>query len=58
MFMPTAAHHLGFRVRPLPPEQERFMAPEVIKNVSDLEIMKRQGAWRIHPVKEMWLGKM
>lgn len=55
LFMPTAAHHLGFRVRPLS-DQDQFMATEVLKNVSDLVEFKKRGAWRVHPVKEMWVG--
>ena len=55
LFMPTAAHHLGFRVRPLS-DQDPFMAPEVPKKVADLEKFKKRGAWRVHPVKEMWVG--
>ena len=54
LFLPTAAHHLGFRVRPIA-EQDFFMAPEIPKSQQDLEVMKEQGAWRVHPVKNMWV---
>ena len=54
LFLPTAAHHLGYRVRPIA-DQDVFMAPELIKSKSDLKILKEQGAWRVHPVKEMWI---
>lgn len=54
LFLPTAAHHLGYRVRPTA-DQDVFMAPEVVKSKSDLKILKEQGAWRVHPVKEMWI---
>ena len=53
LFLPTAAHHLGYRVRPIA-DQDVFMAPETIKSESDLAAFKAQGAWRVHPVKEMW----
>jgi hypothetical protein len=56
MFMPTAAHHLGYRVRPFPVEQENSMEPEVVKFASELDEWKSRGAWRVHPVKEMWVG--
>jgi hypothetical protein len=55
LFLPTAAHHLGYRVRPIA-NQDVFMAPEIIKSKSDLTILKEQGAWRVHPVKEMWVS--
>lgn len=55
LFLPTAAHHLGYRVRPIT-EQDAFMAPEIPKSRNDLERWKVQGAWRVHPVKEMWEG--
>jgi hypothetical protein len=54
LFLPTAAHHLGYRVRPMPQQQDAFMDPEKKRGIKDLEHAKRQGAWRLHPVKEMW----
>ncbi|BCU76930.1 hypothetical protein [Luteolibacter sp. LG18] len=53
LMLPTAAHHLGFRVRPMD-GADRFMAPEVLKTPGDFEEFRRQGAWRIHPVKGYW----
>jgi len=53
LMLPTAAHHLGFRVRPFG-SQDRFMAPELPKTESDFEAFRREGAWRIHPVKGYW----
>jgi hypothetical protein len=53
LFLPTAAHHLGYRVRPIA-HQDTYMAPEIPKSKRDLEPMKAKGAWRVHPVKEMW----
>jgi len=51
--LPTAVHHLGYRVRPIS-NQDVFMAPELIKKKQDLSDYRQQGAWRVHPVKEMW----
>jgi hypothetical protein len=56
MFLPTAAHHLGYRVRPFPAEQENSMEPEVVKFARALDVWKSRGAWRVHPLKEMWVG--
>jgi len=53
LMLPTAAHHLGFRVRPFP-DQDRFMAPEVPKSREDFEPFAKAGAWSIHPVKGYW----
>jgi len=53
LMLPTAAHHLGFRVRPFP-DQDRFMAPEIPKSQADFEPFRKDGAWRIHPVKGYW----
>ena len=53
IFLPTAAHHLGYRVRPIA-EQDVFMAPEILKHCRDFQRYRDHGAWRVHPVKEMW----
>jgi hypothetical protein len=53
IMLPTAAHHLGFRVRPFP-DQDRFMAPELPKRATDFDDYRKQGALRIHPVKGYW----
>lgn len=55
LFLPTAAHHLGYRVRPMPSQQDVFMAPEKPKSPGELERYRELGAWRLHPVKHMWL---
>lgn len=54
LFLPTAAHHLGFRVRPIPGQRE-FMHPAQEKTTADFERFQRLGAWCIHPVKRFWL---
>ena len=52
LFQPTAAHHLGFRVRSFR-EQSRF-----VRNLGDLgtqlDSLRTQGAWSAHPVKTLW----
>jgi hypothetical protein len=53
IFLPTAAHHLGYRVRPIR-GQDDFMAPEVLKHDTEFDRYRDLGAWRVHPVKEMW----
>jgi hypothetical protein len=53
LFLPTAAHHLGYRVRPIS-DQDEFMAPELVKSRHELAKLREQGAWRVHPVKDMW----
>src|SRR5271166_5009947 len=52
LFQPTAAHHLGFRVRNFR-EQNRY-----VRNLGDykdqLDSLRREGAWSVHPVKTLW----
>jgi hypothetical protein len=54
LFLPTAAHHLGYRVRPIS-DQDVFMAPELLKKKEELSLYRERGAWRVHPVKKMWV---
>ncbi len=54
LFLPTAAHHLGYRVRPLR-GQYRFMHPDNRFEPDDLRDLAGQGALCAHPVKTMWL---
>lgn len=53
LFLPTAAHHLGFRVRDVP-DQAPFMHPARPYTISDLPALERDGAWCAHPIKEIW----
>ena len=52
LYLPTLAHHLGFRVRPLP-DQDRF-----VDNIADMTAKlgeaRQACAWAIHPVKKLW----
>jgi hypothetical protein len=52
IFIPTAAHHLGFRVRDWGEEASRFINNS--GNFMDrMEEARRAGAWTIHPVKTL-----
>lgn len=53
LFLPTAAHHLGYRVRGIG-EQDRFVQPHQPKTREMLDGMRRDGAWVAHPVKGIW----
>jgi hypothetical protein len=52
LYLPTLAHHLGFRVRPLP-DQDRF-----VHHLGDMsgkmDEAREARAWAIHPVKGLW----
>ncbi len=52
IYLPTLAHHLGFRVRDLA-EQNAFVhvAPD---RTGEHEAARLQGAWALHPVKHFW----
>jgi hypothetical protein len=54
LFLPTAAHHLGYRVRPYPDAD----AQSFISNLGDFRARipeaEAAGAWGIHPVKTLW----
>ena len=52
LFQPTAAHHLGFRVRSFR-EQSRFVL-NVGEFEDQLDSLRTQGAWSAHPVKKLW----
>ncbi len=51
--MPSMAHHLGYRIRPLPHYQERFVS-FTGDFTSRIDELKEQGAWVIHPCKQYW----
>ncbi len=52
LYLPTLAHHLGFRVRDLA-EQNRFV--QVFRDLeSEIDAARRTGAWAVHPVKHRW----
>jgi len=52
IFMPTVAHHLGFRLRSFPASsyvssQATFSSPQVEKAIAN-------GEWFVHPAKDQW----
>jgi hypothetical protein len=52
LYLPTLAHHLGFRVRDFG-EQNRFV--RVLKDeTSYVDQAREEGAWTLHPVKRLW----
>jgi hypothetical protein len=53
LMLPTAAHHLGFRVRPWGVADD-YMAPEIPKSEADFVSARAAGAWALHPVKNYW----
>jgi hypothetical protein len=54
LYLPTLAHHLGFRVRDLP-AQSPFV--QVFHDLeSKMDAARQAGAWGVHPVKNRWLN--
>ncbi|MGB8167934.1 MAG: hypothetical protein WCF18_10615 [Chthoniobacteraceae bacterium] len=52
LYLPTLAHHLGFRVRDLP-DQNPFV--QVFRDLEpELDAAREAGAWAVHPVKHRW----
>ena len=54
LFLPTAAHHLGYRVRPFPDAEARAYIYHLGKRDLELPAAEAAGAWTIHPVKTLW----
>jgi hypothetical protein len=52
IYLPTMAHHLGFRVRDFG-DQDRF-ARELGDATDDINDARAEGAWTLHPVKHLW----
>ena len=52
LYLPTLAHHLGFRVRDFT-DQNRFV--RALENeIGSIDEARKEGAWTLHPVKRMW----
>lgn len=49
LFLPTLAHHLGFRLRDFQ-EQNRFISAKGDR-YREIDIALKSGAWTLHPVK-------
>ena len=56
IYLPTLAHHLGFRVRDYG-EQNRFVH-NLGERSSSIEQARAEGAWTLHPVKELGNQKL
>jgi hypothetical protein len=52
LYLPTLAHHLGFRVRDFA-EQNRFVRA-LTDETHHLDQARKEGAWTLHPVKQLW----
>jgi hypothetical protein len=52
LYLPTLAHHLGFRVRDFG-EQNLFVR-NLGDRASEIEACRAAGAWTLHPVKHLW----
>ncbi|HEY5892829.1 MAG TPA: hypothetical protein VIT91_06315 [Chthoniobacterales bacterium] len=55
VYLPTLAHHLGFRVRDFG-EQNRYIG-HLGNFAGKIGAARRDGAWTIHPVKTAWESK-
>ena len=51
LYLPTLAHHLGFRVRGFA-EQNAFVA-SIGDRAAELQSARTAGAWTLHPVKQL-----
>ena len=52
IYLPTVAHHLGFRLRDWR-EQNRHIS-SLGNFVYAIDQARREGAWALHPVKTLW----
>ena len=52
IYLPTLAHHLGFRVRDLG-DQNRFVRA-LADEICSVDEARQEGAWTLHPVKRLW----
>jgi hypothetical protein len=52
LYLPTLAHHLGFRVRDLG-DQNRFVRA-LVDEICSVDQARQEGAWTLHPVKRWW----
>jgi len=51
LYLPTLAHHLGFRVRDLADQNQFVRALE--NEICSIDQARAKGAWTLHPVKEL-----
>ena len=52
IYLPTLAHHLGFRLRDFA-DQNRFVRASP-SEISSIEQALKEGAWTLHPLKDRW----
>jgi hypothetical protein len=52
IYLPTLAHHLGFRVRDFA-EQNQFVRA-LPHEITSSGRAREEGAWTLHPIKELW----
>lgn len=52
LYLPTLAHHLGFRIRDFG-EQNRFVRA-LETEIVGVDQARSEGAWTLHPVKRLW----
>jgi hypothetical protein len=55
-YLPTLAHHLGFRVRSFQ-EQDRFIRATG-NRFDEIEEARKSGAWTIHPIKSFSVDQL
>ncbi|MEY2545181.1 MAG: hypothetical protein QOG48_298 [Verrucomicrobiota bacterium] len=53
LYLPTLAHHVGFRVRSFDEQQHPFVQA-VGDATGKIDNARAQGAWTLHPVKQFW----
>lgn len=56
LWLPTLAHHLGFRVRGYGDGDASARVQNLGDRVREIEGARAAGAWSIHPVKTLWDG--
>lgn len=52
IYLPTLAHHLGFRVRDFS-DQNRFVRARR-GEIDSVDQARKEGAWTLHPIKDRW----
>jgi hypothetical protein len=54
LFLPTTAHHAGFRVRPYPDAAAHQFVHHLGNRRHEIDAAREAGAWTIHPLKSAW----
>ena len=53
IWLPTLAHHLGFRIREFPEDRRHIRGQGELENL--IPEARAAGVWTLHPVKRLWL---